>query len=86
MRRNKRKDYQLCSEIAERASKILGWDKATIFMDLSCLMEGGSIQLDLEGLRDANEYDLVHDVVGINHHLTRRNGELKDFFLPRYAK
>lgn len=42
--------------------------------------------LDLEGLRDANEYDFVHDVVGINHHLNRRNGELKDFFLPRYAK
>lgn len=78
--------FMLTCEIAERASKILGWDKATIFMDLCCIMRGGSIQLDLEGLRDANEYDLVHDVVGINHHLNRRNGELKDFFLPRYAK
>ena len=28
----------------------------------------------------------ITDVVGINHHLNRRNGELKDFFLPRYAK
>lgn len=81
-----KKDYQLCSEIAERASLFLGWNKATIFMDLCCLMRGGSIQLDLEGLRDASEYDLIHDVVGINRHLNRRNGELKDFFLPRYAK
>ena len=82
----KKKDYQLCSEIAERASLFLGWDKAIIFMDLCCLMRGGSIQLDLEGLRDASEYDLIHDVVGINHNLNRDTCQLNNDFLPRYAK
>lgn len=79
-------DYKLLSEIAEKASILLGWEKHIIFMDLSCLMEGGYVSLDLEGLLEAKQSDLVHDIVGINQNLNRSNGKLENCFYPRYAK
>lgn len=81
-----KKDYQLCSEIAEKASILLGWEKHIIFMDLSCLMERGYVSLDLEGLLKAKQSDLSHDIVGINKNLNRANGKLENYFYPRYAK
>lgn len=53
-------------------------------MDLTvCHLNG--CPLRLVDLAEANEFDLIHDVLGINRHLDHETGELKDCFLPRYA-
>jgi len=42
--------------------------------------------LDFAGLLAARDSDFAHDVFGINAHLDRRTGELKDCFVPRFAR
>jgi hypothetical protein len=62
-----------------------GMDRLAITMDLTaCHLNG--CKLDLDGLLAAKEFDLIHDVSGIMHHIDRKTGMLLDCFLPRYAK
>ena len=59
-------------------------DRITMHMDLiACHTHG--CQLDLAKMIAANRSDLIHDIVGINRHLDRETGELRDCFLPRFA-
>jgi hypothetical protein len=54
-------------------------------MDITaCHLNG--CPLDLERMASGTNFDLLHDVCGINEHLDRRTGKLKDCFLPRFAK
>ena len=57
--------------------------KSTIMMDVSAAHI--KCPLDLKGLLDSEDVDFIHDVVGINRHVDRDTGELKDCFLPRFA-
>ena len=54
-------------------------------MDLEVLHSNGCT-LDLDGLLNARDFDLVHDITGIACHLDRETGQLKDCFVPRYAR
>lgn len=59
-------------------------DKTTTIMDLmACNM---TCPLDFEALLNANRFDFVHDLQGINKHLCHDTGKLKDHFIPRFAK
>jgi len=40
----------------------------------------------LKGLLQAENFDFLHDVIGIVNHLNRETGELEDYFVPRYAR
>lgn len=43
--------------------------------------------LDLEAMLNAErEFDVVHDVYGIDRHTSRETGRLQDCFWPRFAK
>ena len=42
--------------------------------------------LDLDKLLDADDFNFMHDVLGIMKHIDRKTGELRDFFLPRFSK
>jgi hypothetical protein len=53
-------------------------------MDLTACHKNGCA-LDLIGLLDASERDFKHDIDGIQRHIDRNDGSLKDCFLPRYA-
>jgi len=54
-------------------------------MDITACHANGC-PLDLKKLRAAPDFDFVHDVVGIMHHIDRRDGKLVNFFLPRCSK
>ena len=41
--------------------------------------------LDLRGLHDSANFNLVHDLFGIRRHLDRTTGKLSELFVPRYA-
>jgi hypothetical protein len=60
-------------------------DLLSIQMDLEACHTHGC-PLDLERMREAKKSDLMHDVAGIRRHLDRDTGELRDCFLPRFAK
>lgn len=45
-----------------------------------------AMPLKLQELLEAPGYDFMHDVDGIEYHLDRESGELKDNFCPRYAE
>lgn len=42
--------------------------------------------LKLEELLNAEDFDFMHDLIGIQTNLDRSTGELQNCFVPRYAK
>jgi hypothetical protein len=42
--------------------------------------------LELDMMLDADDSNFIHDICGIERHLDRRTFELKDSFIPRFAK
>lgn len=82
-----RQEHASASGIADRAI-LMGLfsddQHQSIVMDLIATNANGCL-LDLEALRNAPEFDFVHDVTGIYAHLDRTTGQLKDCFVPRYA-
>jgi len=83
-------ESRVINEIAERA---MGLDvarrndpftKLDIAMDVTAVHRNGC-RLRLEALRDADDFNFAHDILGIRRHLDRETGKLGDFFLPRFA-
>ena len=70
---------QMPEEFRERVG-----DSMSIEMDITAC-HCNDFPLDLEGLRLADEVDLVHDVFGIVQHIDRDTGKLQNCFVPRYA-
>jgi len=76
-------------KIAKRASKILseqGVMRSTmdIAMDLTACHV--STPLRLEDLLSADDFNLIHDVLGIFRHLNRNTGRIDGNFLPRFSR
>lgn len=55
-----------------------------LIMDLTACHKNGC-PLDLVGLLDAPDADFKHDIIGIQQHIDRTDGTLRDFFLPRFG-
>lgn len=76
-------DSKTISAIAARVSK--AWPEYDVLearMDLTaCHLNG--CPLDLAKLLAADDFNLAHDMFGINRHLDRRTGKLTGHFLPR---
>jgi len=53
-------------------------------MDVTACHVNGC-KLDLERLAAADDFNLAHDVAGINRHIDRSNGKLMNCFLPRFS-
>lgn len=73
--------------IAKRAEELgaLRTDRISLKMDLEIF--DNEVGLKLDELLNANEFDFVHDIVGIQNHVDRQNMTLLDNqFLPRYAQ
>jgi len=81
-----KEDLKLVKKIAERAARDLTInDRTHLMMDLTaCHMNGNPLRL--EELLKASEFDFAHDIYGIEGHMNRNNGKLKNGFLPRYSK
>ncbi|KAA8387894.1 hypothetical protein FOH24_13000 [Acetobacter tropicalis] len=54
-------------------------------MDLLAVNANGC-PLDFMRMQDADDFNLLHDVCGIDRHLDRDSGKLLDCFVPRFAK
>ena len=84
-------ERDLIDQIVNRVLKLRADDDAApsharlmFRMDLTACHANGT-PLDLEKLRAADDFTLVHDVVGIARHLDRTTGQLTGCFLPRCA-
>lgn len=83
-------DSALICKIADRADTITALsgitkDSMSLVMDLTATNANGC-PMDFAKLLSAPDLDFVHDIAGINAHIDRNTGELKDYFLPRCAK
>lgn len=59
-------------------------DQMSIEMDLSACHANGC-PLDLRKLEEADDFNLVHDLLGIARHLDHATGALRGHFHPRCA-
>lgn len=56
-----------------------------LMMDVTaCHLNG--CPLDFAALIEADDSNFAHDVFGITRHINRRDGTLRDCFIPRFAK
>lgn len=86
-------DRQLIQKIVKRLAKLWetnGYTKQALSvvdreMDLVACHANGN-PLDLTGLLQADDFNLLHDCLGIARHLDRETGQLLDFFTPRYSQ
>lgn len=58
-------------------------DGVCLRMDLSACHANGC-PLDFERLAEADDFNLLHDVVGITRHISRETGQLTGHFMPRF--
>lgn len=75
--------------IANRASNLYADNGAersalNIYLDLVATHANGC-KLEAKRLYDADDFNLMHDIAGINRHLDRETGKLGGCFLPRFA-
>lgn len=75
-------------EIAEK--QIVGGQavkvKPITFMIDLATVHTGTCPLRLDEMMKADDFNLAHDVFGINRHLNHDTGELQDCFIPRFAE
>ena len=83
-------DSRVIFEIAGRAMGLHvarqgdPFTKLDIAMDISAVHCNGC-PLRLETLRDADDFNFAHDILGIRRHLDRETGQLRDEFSPRFS-
>lgn len=83
-----KEESETIREIALRAVKLCPCYKSGTLipcMDVEATHCNGT-PLRLKDLAKASDFDFVHDLQGIYHHLNRETGKLKDGFIPRFAK
>lgn len=85
-----KEDSRKIIDIMLRAASLMnfevrGVDRLTVSMDLTACHANGC-PLDLDGMLSCSASDLIHDVAGISAHIDRQTGQLRDCFMPRYAK
>ena len=79
-------DRLLIFKIANRAAKNNPeLDKQGVEMDLIATHLSGC-PLKLQEMLNGNDFDLMHDIYGINRHLCHKTGNLDKTFLPRFAQ
>ena len=59
--------------------------RMTFVMDITACHANGN-PLRLHDLLDADEFNFMHDVMGIHHNIDRRTGKLMNHFLPRFSQ
>lgn len=77
-------------KIAKRAAAVckknnIKFDLLSSEMDLMACHANGC-PLELERMLEADDVNLMHDVLGIRRHISRKTGKLKHCFLPRFAR
>ena len=83
------KDYALIEKIVARAMDIFHYeqvpvDKLNLQMDITAVHLNGC-RLRLKDLLEADQFNFLHDVTKISTHIDRETGQLRDYFMPRFA-
>lgn len=79
-------DGELIEKIATRALEMgLNEDKKEVMMDVTAV-HLNDVELDLQRLLDADDFNFAHDVNGIRRHVDVHTGKLLRGFLPRHTK
>jgi len=82
---DKKQEYQLISEIADRAIKLMpNIKKFDMVMDLDYTHR--EIPMDLEKLLKFKHSDFMHDIGGILINFNRIDKKMHNCFVPRCAK
>lgn len=80
-----RQEYTVITKIVNGAKKLRpNLDKTDLVMDISAAHL--SCPLKLKEFAKADDFNLMHDVIGIRQHLNRQTGKLEDCFLPRFTR
>lgn len=79
-------DAILIGKIVKRAMafKVANYDGMTCNMDVTACHVNGN-PLDLARLLIADDFNFMHDVMGIANHIDRNTGKLTDYFVPRMS-
>ena len=86
-----KEDHDIIVAIATRYQELLKTadikppKKLDLIMDIEATHNNGC-PLQLATLLKADNFNLVHDVNGIQTNINRKTGKLENCFLPRYAK
>jgi len=83
-----KEDFSFVEKIVQRAIRE-GWitpsQRPTLLMDIVATHCNGC-PLMLGWMVEAKDYELGHDLYGINSTINRRTGQLEGAFVPRFAK
>ena len=81
-------DQDLIHQIVRRADKLglinRNYSAMTCSMDVTALHCNG-YALRLRDLRDADDFNFMHDIVGIARHINRDTARLENGFRPRFS-
>lgn len=79
-------DAKLIQKIVDRAVKmeLLAGDRTDLVMDLEAVHANGT-PLRLAELLAADTFNFAHDINGIQKHIDRETGGLRNHFLPRFT-
>lgn len=61
--------------------------RQSVIMDL-CAADGvnGNRPIDFDALLAADEFNFLHDTLGVVKHMDRETGKLENNFVPRFAR
>lgn len=81
-----KEESDLILKIAERANKLYP-ETSLVFwgMDITATHCNGR-RLKLENLLNSDDFNFVHDILGIRGNINRITGKIDNNFLPRYAE
>ena len=81
-----RDDARIVRQIVDRAMQLgVGVDGLTLEMDIAATHANGC-PLNLYKFLHSKRFDFGHDIAGIQRHIDRNTGQLRDCFLPRCAR
>lgn len=81
-------DSKLIGDVIKRAEKLkfLGATKDRVSLDMDITAAHTTNPLKLQDWLLADDFNFMHDVVGISNNINRDTGEMDNCFLPRFTK
>ena len=78
-------EYKYINRVVDRVVVLLPTVSRHDCMRALHAVHSNGCPLDLSQLLAFDDFNFLHDIVGIYRHLDRKSGELRDCFVPRCA-
>lgn len=79
-------EAEIVHKVIQRANSLFSSPVDALSLEMDLAATHAYIPLDLQQLLDADDFNFIHDVLGIMRHINRRTGELEDHFMPRFSR